>query len=63
MIQILHLNSKYKKKLETEIKWIKFWQSHFPLGFIHKMHVCQKYNISKMRDFDVLSLLNVKTLS
>ena len=53
MIQILHLNSKYKGKLETELKWILFWQSHFPLGFNHNIHVCQTYNNFKMPDFDV----------
>ena len=54
MIKILHPNSKYKKQqLETELKRIIFWQSHFLLGFNHKIHVCQTYNISKMPDFDV----------
>ena len=48
------------QKLETELKWIKLWQSHFPEGFNHKIHLCQKYNISKMSNFDVLSLLNVR---
>ena len=52
MIQILHPNSKYKKKLETELKRIIFWQSHFLWGFNHKIHVCQTY-MSKMPDFDV----------
>ena len=50
------------KKLETELKWIKLWQSHFPLDFNHKIHLCQKYDISKMSDFDVLSLLNVRSV-
>ena len=50
------------KKLETELKWIKLWQSHFPEGFNHKIQLCQNYNISNMSDFDVLSLLNVRSV-
>ena len=32
------------------------------MGLNHKIHLCQKYNISKMSDFDVLSLLNVRSV-
>ena len=45
-------SSKFKiiKRHETKLKWIKFLQTHFPLGF--------NDNISKMADFDVFSFSN-----
>ena len=35
---------------ETELKWIKLLQSHFPLGF--NDYIYYEGNISKMPDFD-----------
>ena len=43
------------KRLETELKWIKLLQSISPLGFNDNIY--QEGNISKIPDFDVLSLL------
>ena len=34
----------------------------FSMGFNHEIHLCKIYNISKMSDFDVLSLLNVRSV-
>ena len=42
------------KRHETELKWIKFLQSHFPLGF--NDYIYHEGNISKMPDFDVFFL-------
>ena len=42
------------KRLETELKWIKLWQSASSLGFNDSNY--QEGNISKMPDFDVFSL-------
>ena len=39
------------KRHETELKWIKFLQSPFPLGFNDNIY--HEGNISKMPDFDV----------
>ena len=38
------------KRHETELKWIKFLQSPFPLGFNDNIY--HEGNISKMPDFD-----------
>ena len=46
------------KRLETELKWIKLLQSASPLGF--NDNIFQKGNISKMPDFDVFSLLEIR---
>ena len=46
------------KRHETELKWIKFLQSPFPLGFNDNIY--HEGNISKMPDFDVFLLWNVK---
>ena len=49
------------KRHETELKWIKFLQSPFPLGFNDNTY--HEGNISKMPDFYVFFFLfwNVKT--
>ena len=46
------------KRLETELKWIKLLQSASPLGFNDNIY--QEGNISKMLDFDVFSLLEIR---
>ena len=46
------------KRHETELKWIKFLQSPFPLGFNDNIY--HEDNISKMPDFDVFSVLECK---
>ena len=46
------------KRHETELKWIKFLQSHFPSGFNDNIY--HEGNISKMPDFAVFSLLECK---
>ena len=43
---------------ETELKWIKLLQTPFPLGFNDNNH--HEGNISKMPDFDVFSLLEIR---
>ena len=43
------------KRHETELKWIKFLQSPFPLGF--NDNITHEGNIFKMPDFDVFSVL------
>ena len=45
---------KYIKRHETELQWIKFLQSPFPLGFNDNIY--HEGNISKMPDFDVFFL-------
>ena len=45
-------------RLETELKWIKSVQSASPLGFNDNIY--QEGNISKMPDFDVFSLLEIR---
>ena len=42
------------KRFETELKWINFLQTPFPLGFNDNIY--HEGNISKMRNFDVLTL-------
>ena len=46
------------KRFETELKWIKLLQSVSPLGFNDNIY--QEGNISKMPDFDVFSLLEIR---
>ena len=48
------------KRLETELKWITLLQSGSPLGFNDNIY--QEGNISKMPDFDVFSLLEIRKL-
>ena len=49
------------KRHKTELKWIKFLQSPFPLGFNDNIY--HEGNISKMPDFDVFFLFwNVKNV-
>ena len=47
------------KRLETELKWIKLLQSASPLVF-NDDNIYQEGNISKMPDFDVFSLLEIR---
>ena len=42
------------KRFETELKWIKLLQTPFPLGFNENIY--HEGNMSKMPDFDVLTL-------
>ena len=58
MIKILHRDSKSSKDMETELKLIKLLQTHFPLGFNDNIY--HKGNISKMLDFDVFPLLEIR---
>lgn len=46
------------KRHETELKWIKFLQTPYPLGFNDNIY--HEGNISKMPDFDVFSLLDFR---
>ena len=46
------------KRFETKLKWIKLLQSASPLGF--NDNIDQEGNISKMPDFDVFSLLEIR---
>ena len=46
------------KRLETELKWTKLLQSASHLGF--NDNVYQEGDISKMPDFDVFSLLEIR---
>ena len=46
------------KRLATELKWIKLLQSASPLGF--NDNIFQEGNISRMPDFDVFSLLEIR---
>ena len=48
------------KRHETELKWIKFLQSPFPLGFNDNIY--HEGNISKMPDFDVFLFWNVRNV-
>ena len=50
---VVHQLDKNIKRNETELKWIKFMQSHFPLDFNDNIY--HEGNISKMPDFDVFS--------
>ena len=59
---ILNPNSteRYKNifRHETELKWIKSLQTPFPLGYNDNIY--HQGNISKMPDFDVFSLLDIR---
>ena len=46
------------RRLENKLKWIKLLQSVYPLEFNDNIY--QKGNISKMPDFDVFSLLEIR---
>ena len=52
---VIHQLDKNIRRNETELKWIKIMQSHFPLDFNDNIY--HEGNISKMPDFDVFSLL------
>ena len=60
MIQIHHLDKKNIKRHETDLKWIKFLQSPFPLGFNDNIY--HEGNIYKLPDFDVFSVLECKNV-
>ena len=53
-------SSRFKiiKRHETELKWIKLLQTPFPLGFNDSIY--HEGNISKMPNFDVFSLLEIR---
>ena len=46
---------------ETELKWIKLLQTPFALGFNDNIN--HEGNISKMPDFDLFSLLDIRKRS
>ena len=54
------ISSRFKiiKRHENELKWIELLQTPFPLGFIDNIY--HEGNISKMPDFDVFSLLEIR---
>ena len=49
---------KFIKRHETELKWIKLLQTPVSLGFNDNIY--HEGNISKMHDFDVFSLLEIR---
>ena len=53
-------SSRFKiiKRHETELKWIQLLQTPFPLGFNDNIY--HESNFSKMPDFDVFSLLEIR---
>ena len=53
-------SSRFKiiERHETELKWIKLLQTPFPLGFNDNIY--HEGNISKMPDFDVFSLVEIR---
>ena len=53
-------SSRFKiiKRHETELKWIQLLQTPFALGF--NGNIYHEGNISKMPDFDVFSLLEIR---
>ena len=53
-------SSRFKiiKRHKTELKWIKLLQTPFPLGF--NDNIFHEGNISKMPNFDVFSLLEIR---
>ena len=53
-------SSRFKiiKRHETELKWIKLLLTPFALGFNNNIY--HEGNISKMPDFDVFSLLEIR---
>ena len=52
------LRFKIIKRHETELKWITLLQTPFPLGLNDNIY--HEGNISKMPDFDVFSLLEIR---
>ena len=54
------ISSRFKiiKRHETELKWIKLLQTPFPLGFNDNIY--HESNISKMPDFHVFILLEIR---
>ena len=46
------------KRFETEFKWVKLLQSASPFGFNDNIY--HEENVSKMPDFDVFSLLEIR---
>ena len=57
MMQIQPVVLKLSKDNETELKWIKLLQTPYPLGFNDDIY--HEGTLSKMPDFDVISLLAV----
>ena len=55
-----NFSSRFKitRRHETELKWIKILQTPFPLGF--NDNIFHESNISKMPDFEVISLLEIR---
>ena len=53
-------SSRFKiiKRHENELKWIRLLQTPFPLGFNDNIY--HEGNISKMPDFDVFSLFEIR---
>ena len=49
---------KNTKRHQTELKGIKYYKRFFPLGFNDNTY--PECNISKMPDFDVFSLLDIR---
>ena len=47
-----------KQRHGTKLKWIKLLQTSFPLGF--NGNIYHEGNISKMPDFDVFSLVEIR---
>ena len=58
LILILLKDIKNTIRHETELKWIKSLQTPFPLGFNDNIYYVG--NISKMPDFDVFSLFDIR---
>ena len=61
MIKIFLRDSKSSKDMKlnlNEFKWIKLLQTPFPLGFNDNIY--QEGNISKMPDFDVFFVLEIR---
>ena len=59
MIKIPSVNFNNIKRFETELKWIKLLQTASPpLGLNDNIY--HERNISKMPDFDVFSLLDIR---
>ena len=52
------LRFKIIKRHETELKWTKLVQTSFPLGLNDNIY--HEGNISKMPDFDVFSVLEIR---
>ena len=57
---IKNSSSRFKiiKRHETELNWIKLLQTPFPLGFNDNIY--HEGNISKIPDFDVFSVLEIR---